>query len=116
MNRRDFLKATGAAVLAIPVSSLAAEGDKTGEKKSRDEILDQADARIAKCRKGSAILSLVAPDGKPLDAGVAIEIRQMRHKFLFGCNIFKLGRCRTPDDNAGYEKHFAALLNYATLP
>ena len=116
MNRRDFLKTTGATVLAMSASSLTAQESGTGEKKSRDEILNQADARIEKHRKGNAVLSLVGPDGKSLDAGLAVEIRQRRHKFLFGCNIFKLARCRTPDDNAAYEKHFAAMLNYATLP
>jgi len=40
----------------------------------------------------------------------------MENKFLFGCNIFKLHRCRTPEDNTAYEKRFAALLNFATLP
>jgi len=116
MNRRDFLKTTSASVLAIPLRSITAQERDIGEKKSRDELLDQADTRIEKRRKGDAVLSLIGPDGKPLDAGRAVEIRQRRHKFLFGCNIFKLGRCRTPDDNAAYEKHFAALLNYATLP
>jgi len=45
-----------------------------------------------------------------------VNIEQINHAFLFGCNIFKLGRCRTPEDNANYERHFAELLNYATLP
>ena len=116
MNRRDFLKAAGAAALALPVSSLYAQQNTTTEPKSADEILDQVDSRIEKYRKGDAALSLIGPDGKPLDVGAAIKIRQKKHKFLFGCNIFKLARCRTPEDNAAYEKRFAALLNYATLP
>ena len=53
---------------------------------------------------------------QPLPPGVNLRISQKRHKFLFGCNIFKLGRCRTSEDNAAYEKQFADLLNYATLP
>ena len=61
-------------------------------------------------------LRLVGPEGQALPAGVKVKVRQTRHKFLFGCNIFKLGRCRTPEDNAAYEKHFAELLNFATLP
>ena len=118
MNRRDFLKAVGVgtASLTTPVSVLAKQEQDTSGKKSRDQILDQADARIEKHRKGDVILRLVGPDGKSLKKGSTVEIRQTRHKFLFGCNIFKLGRCRTPDDNAAYEKHFAALLNFATLP
>lgn len=112
MNRRDFLKAAGmgAASLTMPPSLLAA-ADKTA-----DQILEKADARIEKHRKGNAALRLLGPDGKPLDASLEVNIAQTKHKFLFGCNIFKLKKCRTPEDNAAYEKHFAAMLNFATLP
>jgi GH35 family endo-1,4-beta-xylanase len=111
MTRRDFLKATGysAASAALSRPLFAAE-------EQRNEILDQADARIEKHRKGDAVLKLAGPDGKPLQNGLAVKIEQKKHQFLFGCNIFKLGRCSTSQDNAAYEKHFAALLNFATLP
>jgi endo-1,4-beta-xylanase len=111
MNRRDFLKATGfsAASVAFLRPLFAAEEQK-------NEILDQAEARIEKYRKGDAVLKLAGPDGEPLRNSLAVKIEQKRHKFLFGCNIFKLGRCSTPEDNAAYEKRFAALLNFATLP
>jgi GH35 family endo-1,4-beta-xylanase len=111
MNRREFLRATGfaAASLALSRPLLAA-------KEQRDEILDQADVRIEKHRKGDVVLRLTGPDGKSLQSGIAAEIKQKQHRFLFGCNIFKLGRCRKPEDNAAYEKRFASLLNFATLP
>jgi endo-1,4-beta-xylanase len=110
MNRRDFLKAAGfsAASAAITRPLFAAEERK-------NEILEQADARIEIHRKSNAVLKIAGPDGKPLGNGLAVNIQQKRHKFLFGCNIFKLNRCRTPEDNAAYEKRFAALLNFATL-
>ena len=116
MNRREFLKTTsfGAASLAMPASLLVAR-DRDNDK-SAEEILDQVDAHIEKYRKGDAVLSLVQPNGKPIGTRATVRITQTNHKFLFGCNIFKLGRCRTPEDNAAYEKHFAALLNFATLP
>jgi GH35 family endo-1,4-beta-xylanase len=112
MNRRDFLKAAGlgATSLAMPDSLLAAAEE------SADQILEKADARIEKHRKGNAALRLLGPNGKPLDASLEVNIAQTKHKFLFGSNIFKLKRCRTPEDNAAYEKHFAAMLNFATLP
>jgi len=118
MNRRDFFKTAGlgAVSLTIPASLLAAKEQYIGDEKTKDQILGQADARIEKHRKGDAVLRLLGPDGKPLKASLTAEITQTRHKFLFGCNIFKLHRCRTAEDNAAYEKHFAALLNYATLP
>jgi len=111
MNRRTFLKATGlgAASIVLPTSILTAEEQK-------DHILDKIDTRIEKYRKGSASLKLLGPDGKSLKSGSTISIKQTRHKFLFGCNIFKLNRCRTSEDNAAYAEHFASLLNFATLP
>jgi len=111
MNRRTFLKVTGlsAASLVLPMSLLTAQ-------KQRDQILDQVDSRIEKYRKGNATLRLLGPNGKSLKNGSIVSIEQKRHKFLFGCNIFKLSRCRTPEDNAAYAERFAALLNFATLP
>jgi GH35 family endo-1,4-beta-xylanase len=111
MNRRDFLKATG-----FSAASAAFSRPLFAAREQGNEILDQVDARIEKHRKGDAVLNLAGPDGKLLQNGLAVKIQQKRHKFLFGCNIFKLNRCRTPEDNAAYEKHFAALLNFATLP
>jgi endo-1,4-beta-xylanase len=111
MNRRDFLKAAG-----FSTASAALSRPLFAATEQKNEILDQAEARIEKHRKGDAVLKLAGPDGKPLRNGLAVKIEQKRHKFLFGCNIFKLNRCRTPEDNAAYEKRFAALLNFATLP
>jgi endo-1,4-beta-xylanase len=79
------------------------------------DVLGQADARIEKHRKGEVVLRIT--DGRePLPKGTAVRIEQKRHAFLFGCNIFKLGTCGSPEANAAYEKHYAGLLNYATLP
>jgi endo-1,4-beta-xylanase len=111
MNRRDFLKATGfsAASAAFSKPLFATEGQKS-------EILDKADDRIEKHRKSDAVLKLAGPDGKPLQTSLTVKIEQKRHKFLFGCNIFKLNRCRTQQDNTAYAENFASLLNFATLP
>jgi endo-1,4-beta-xylanase len=111
MNRRTFLKATGlgAASLVLPASLLEAE------ERSKD-ILSQADTRIEKYRMGNVSLKLLDPDGKPLKRSTPISIKQIRHKFLFGCNIFKLNKCRTPEDNYAYAEQFTGLLNFATLP
>jgi len=83
---------------------------------SESEILSQADARIQKYRTGDAQLHLVTPDGKALKKGTRITIEQTRHSFLFGSNIFMLGRCKTDAENAAYAKEFSDLLNYATVP
>jgi endo-1,4-beta-xylanase len=112
--RREFLKAAGGAV-----ATLAAVGPALGRQKpsqTDEAVLDQAQERIRKYRTGTAVLKLTGPDGKALPPGVSLRIRQTRHKFLFGCNIFRLGRCQTAEDNAAYEMRFAELLNFATLP
>lgn len=83
---------------------------------TESEILGQADARIQKYRTGDAQLRLVMPDGKALKRGAHVTIEQTRHSFLFGSNIFMLGKCKTAADNAAYEKEFSDLLNYATVP
>ena len=99
------------ALLVAILSSIA-----LAEPVSKDQILSGAEARIEQIRKGDARLIVLDAEGKPLPAGVELQIEQTRHQFLFGCNLFKLFSCRTPEDNAAYEKYFAELLNYATLP
>jgi len=80
------------------------------------QILDGADARIQEHRTAEAVLRVLGVQGKPLPAGTEVQIEQTNHAFLFGCNIFVLGRFKTPQQNAAYEKYFSELLNYATLP
>ncbi|UCD00176.1 MAG: endo-1,4-beta-xylanase [Phycisphaerales bacterium] len=111
MDRRGFLKTSGCGAVWLASSRLlpAAESQKV-------QILAQADERIEKHRKGDAALKLIGPDGRTLARGIPVKITQERHKFLFGCNIFKLNRCKTPEDNTAYAEQFAALLNFATLP
>ncbi|MBI4579347.1 MAG: endo-1,4-beta-xylanase [Planctomycetes bacterium] len=82
---------------------------------SEKEILDGADARIQQHRTAEVVLRIL-DGGEPLPAGTQVRIEQTNHDFLFGCNIFALGRLGTPEANAAYETHFAELLNYATLP
>jgi GH35 family endo-1,4-beta-xylanase len=80
------------------------------------DVLELADARIQKHRRGEAVLRLIGPMGEPLKAGSHVRIEQTRHKFLFGADIFMLGNCRTEADNLAYAQEFADLLNYATVP
>ncbi len=86
------------------------------QKLAEADLLGQADARIQKYRAGRASLQLIGPSGHPLRKGLTAEIQQTRHAFLFGCNIFMLGRCHTPGQSAEYARRFAALFNYATAP
>jgi len=118
MDRRTFLKSVGTLAVSAQLQALAGEQQlrDSNKRSSSNWIVGEADERIEKYRKRHIVLRLRGPSGETLPTGMPVLIEQKQHKFLFGCNIFKLGRCRTARDNELYEQHFAALLNYATLP
>ena len=66
-------------------------------------------------RKGNATLSFEDEQGKPMK-DVHVEIRQEKHDFKFGANIFMLDELETKEKNDLYKKSFAELFNQATLP
>jgi endo-1,4-beta-xylanase len=115
-TRRRFLRASGAALACVAAAPYVCGASQRTASENDGSVLEKAEARIQQHRTGPATLRLLARDGTVLPAGVAVSISQTRHRFLFGCNIFKLNRCRTPEDNAAYAEHFADLLNFATLP
>jgi len=115
-TRRHFLGATGAGLASLAARPYVAGGQEHAESETNERVLAQAEARIQQHRTGPATLRLLDPNGQVLPAGVSVKISQRQHRFLFGCNIFKLGRCRSPEDNAAYQERFAELLNFATLP
>jgi len=71
--------------------------------------------RIFEHRTGEVALTVLGGGGRPL-ANSAVTVRQKRHKFLFGCNAYMLGRCGRAELERAYRRRFSALLNYATLP
>ena len=89
--------------LSVPV---AAQNDAA--------LFAEAAARIEQHRKEDVRIKVLDADGKPV-AGAVINVEQVSHEFLFGCNIFKWGTCRTEEENKAYNDRYAALLNYATL-
>jgi len=80
------------------------------------EILASADERIQKNRRGVINITLEYSNGLQLDPGKTVWIEQQKHEFLFGCNIFKFNKCRTPEQNTDYANRFSELFNFATLP
>ena len=62
------------------------------------QILESANERIKKHRMADGIIKAKDSSGKPI-AGAEVKVQQTNHAFLFGCNIFKLHKCRTPEDN-----------------
>jgi len=83
------------------------------KEKAEEKVLAQSAAVIEKHRKGDAVVRVLGADGKPLQ-GAAVSAVQVRHNFLFGCNIFKFNRFKTPEHNALFEQRFRELFNYAT--
>lgn len=96
------------------LSALGAQRLAPAEELTDDALMASADARIEKHRKADASLTLCDASGRPI-AGAKLAVRQTRHAFLFGCNIFGWGRQSSDENEAAYRKQFADLLNYATL-
>jgi len=82
---------------------------------SEEMLLANAQRRIEKHRTADATVLVVDAAGKPVP-GAKIAVEQTRHAFLFGSNIFKWGKLPDEKMETAYRKHFAELLNYATLP
>lgn len=71
--------------------------------------------RIRRIRTAEVTMSLRAADGTAV-AGRVVTVRQLRHRFLFGCNIFGLKPGDASPRQQSYQAWFRELLNYATLP
>jgi GH35 family endo-1,4-beta-xylanase len=86
------------------------------QKKWRDEAVNQRIERnIEQYRKGEATIEVVDAAGRPVP-GVPVQVQQLGHEFLFGCNAFVLGQLKTPEENRRYEEAFLRLFNFATVP
>lgn len=70
---------------------------------------------LAGLRTGALELLLLDADGAPA-AGRRLRIRQLRHDFLFGSNLFFLGASGDPALDRRYAQEFEALFDCATLP
>ena len=111
-----------AVAMLLPAAS-ALDRPSWAQTSSDGELLAGADARIEKHRKADATILVVGDSGKPL-AGAEVAVRQTRHAFLFGSNIFRWRAAEeggprqsmSAKQQEDYRRRFAALLNYATLP
>jgi hypothetical protein len=71
-------------------------------------IIAATQPAIEKHRQSTAVLHIVSSTGAPV-ANANVTITQIRHEFLFGCNIYGF------DHGATYRQRFAELFNYATV-
>lgn len=106
---------SGAAPVALVLLALAVLWPIFAARADEQQIMAEAQARIAKHRTAEVTIAVVDGSGKPVP-GARLEVQQTRHAFLFGCNAFLIGRAGHADDEKAYRAQFAALLNYATLP
>ena len=113
MNRRTFLKTTGAAAACV-CATPAWSASKPAVPLSDDEILAEARRRIPVQRQADGVISVRDGAGKPV-AGARITVEQLRHQFRFGCNFFKFAWCGDPESEGAYRQRFAALFNFCTL-
>jgi GH35 family endo-1,4-beta-xylanase len=114
------------AVLLIVPLFLSCDGSgrdisSTNNEDWQSTILPKAPAditrRIQEYRTKEVTLVFKDSSGRPLAADQDVKIAMMRHTFLFGCNIFQwAGFNGDAAMQQKYREHFAALLNYATLP
>ena len=104
---RRLLLCTIALPLAVVSPALSAE-------LSDDDLLTTADERIEKHRMADVVVTVVDGSGKPVP-GAKVAVEQTRHAFLFGSNIFMWGKSPNEEMEAAYRKHYAELLNFATL-
>jgi endo-1,4-beta-xylanase len=106
-NRLHRLVIPGLAALLLTATPCRAQSDN---------ILGGIDERIDRFRKGDADLILLGESGDFIPEGTPVRILQTRHAFLFGSNVFMLGRSRSESQNSEYERRFSELFNFATLP
>lgn len=82
----------------------------------RDPVVESRIADgIENHRKGGAKIRFVDASGRPA-SGVRVQVRQVRHDFLFGANIFQLEGFATEKENRAYEQAFLNLFNTAVVP
>jgi GH35 family endo-1,4-beta-xylanase len=78
-------------------------------------IMNGANDRIEKIRKGDASIQIVDDSGTPV-RGARIYYEQKSHDFLFGSNLAPLGVNGPNAVNQDWANAYTALFNYGTLP
>ena len=78
------------------------------------ELLSRVDEWLEESRKGTVVIHVVDNSGTSIP-NVLVSCRQVRHAFLFGCNIYAFSSIGSEEENEIYRNHFAELFNFATL-
>jgi GH35 family endo-1,4-beta-xylanase len=78
------------------------------DSRQKEEWQKEAQTRIEQHRKENVRI-VVKKNGEKM-SNATVEMKMLNHEFLFGCNLFGQGK------NEIYDKRFAELFNFATLP
>jgi len=114
MSARSILRCCAFASLMMALCPANAREIADMAEKKETAFLAGLDAKIEANRTSDATVRVVGPTGRPV-AEATVSVRQNRHAFGFGCNIYRFDRFKTPAENEAYKKRFAELLNYATV-
>ncbi len=122
LNRRDFLKLSAMMAGAGMLRPLwaAMKYDSKGVLDLFRFYAAETDARvkagIEANRKGTLKILFKDENGKPCET-THVKIRQKKHDFKYGANLFMLDEIvDSAEKNEAYKEHFAAAFNLATLP
>jgi GH35 family endo-1,4-beta-xylanase len=110
LSRRRFLNVIGAAAGSVAAGHTRVDAEQV----AAESWLDRAREGIATHRQSELVVRVLGADGKPLSS-VEIQVRQLRHDFLWGANLFGWSRSDAPDLETDYRRRFAGIFNYATL-
>ncbi len=115
------LSKTLTTVAAAAICLLAAAFTATAQSREYRElwndpaVANRIEEGILRNRTSWFTLEVTGKNGDPMP-GVAIELEQASHEFLFGANAFMAGGFDSAAANKRYEETFASLFNFATIP
>ncbi|MCY2992760.1 MAG: endo-1,4-beta-xylanase [Planctomycetota bacterium] len=114
--QRLKLALASALLFVSSVTTVLAAAPKAYQTRWHDgAVAERIDRNIEKYRQGDATIEVLDAAGKPVP-NARVEVQQMGHEFLFGCNAFVLGQLKTAEENQRYEAAFLRLFNFATVP
>lgn len=102
-------------VILFSSSSLLAQSARFDSLWNDPAIETRIAAGIEANRKGDFTLVLTDKLGKPIRKAI-VDIRQVRHEFQFGANIFMLNGFPSEAENRQYEETFKSLFSTACVP
>ncbi|MBQ4511281.1 MAG: endo-1,4-beta-xylanase [Clostridia bacterium] len=82
---------------------------------NKDFFKHTVNPNIEKYRKGNMRISVFDAEGNAL-SNTKVKIKQVKHEFKFGANLFMLDELETDEKNRIYKEFFKSIFNMATLP